>query len=394
MRIRMNQHILFYIIVTLFWFAQYVYIPFQSTYLISIGTISSMVGVIIGAYGITQMLLRLPVGIYADCIGKHKALIIVGALLSGLASVVRVYCCDGTGFLIANLLSGVASATWISFMVYYTGQYSNNQQQLATSKVIMFNNLGMLLGFITSTLCYSIMGMKYLCLSSVFAGIFACILALFLKEPKKTKEHLSIKALCCVCMNKRLIIFSFVALIQQGIQLTTTMSFTNQIMRDCGASNTIVGLSSIIYMISVVGFAGLASTKWIEQKGPKVWIPLVLSIIAVYCVSVAFTHYIPCLLFLQILPGMSTGLLLTYATSEAMKDIPPEKKSTAMGFFQAVYAIGMTTFPIFTGSVVSSHGMAAGYILLAIIAFFSSILMGIYYKKNQMRLKQMNLQMD
>ena len=67
MRIRMNQHILFYIIVTLFWFAQYVYIPFQSTYLISIGTISSMVGIIIGAYGITQMLLRLPVGIFRTC---------------------------------------------------------------------------------------------------------------------------------------------------------------------------------------------------------------------------------------------------------------------------------------------------------------------------------------
>lgn len=391
---RIKNNVLFYVIVTLFWYAQYVYIPFQSTYLLSIGTLSSMVGVIIGAYGITQMLLRLPVGIYADSIGKHKVLIIFGSLLSGVASIARVCWCNEIGFMIANLLSGVASATWISFMVYYTGQYQKNQQQAATSKVIMFNNLGMLFGFITSTLFYSIIGMKYLCLSSVLAGITACIFAMFLKEPKRNHKHESIKSLCYVCMNKRLIIFSLIALIQQGVQLTTTMSFTNQIIKDCGASNTIVGLSSIIYMVSAVCFAGLASTKLIEHKGPKFWIPFVLLVISIYCISIVSIHYVPWLLLLQILPGMSTGLLLTYATSEAMQDIPEEKKSTAMGFFQAVYAIGMTTFPIFTGHIVSSKGMFAGYIVLALIALITSILIGIYYKKNQIRLKQMNLQMD
>lgn len=56
-----------FLAVIFFWFAQYVYIPFQTPYLTAVGTKAGMVGMIIGAYGISQMLLRMPVGILADC---------------------------------------------------------------------------------------------------------------------------------------------------------------------------------------------------------------------------------------------------------------------------------------------------------------------------------------
>ena len=81
------------------------------------------------------------------------------------------------------------------------------------------------------------------------------------------------------------------------------------------------------------------------------------------------------ILVLQVLPG----ILFSYATSEAMQGIPKEKKSTAMGFFQAVYAIGMTTFPMFTGSIVSAGGMEAGYLVLAGIAILGIIIAKVYY---------------
>ena len=101
-----------------------------------------------------------------------------------------------------------------------------------------------------------------------------------------------------------------------------------------------------------------------------------LTVLAVYCILVPASGSIPVIL---VLPGMATGILFSYATSEAMKGIPEEKKSTAMGFFQAVYAIGMTTFPMFTGSIVSAAGMEAGYLVLAGIAAAGIIIAKVYY---------------
>nr|WP_289704160.1 MFS transporter [Enterocloster clostridioformis] len=378
----MRQEVIFLVIVALFWFAQYVYIPYQTTYLVGIGAAAGVVGAVVGAYGISQLALRLPVGICADRLGRHKPFIMAGALASGGASLFRVCLCDEAGFLTANLLSGLASAMWISFMVFYTGRYPEEEQEKATGRIVLFNNLGMLLGFTASTLCYSRIGMGRICVLSVAAGGMAFVLALFIEEPNVRAGSLSAVQLLRVCRGKRILFFSLIALIQQGIQLTTTMSFTNQILKSNGASDGIVGISSIIYMLSAVMFAALASSEACAKKGPRFWITSVLAVVALYCTAVPVAGSIPLILALQVLPGMAAGILFSYATSEAMEGVPREQRSTAMGFFQAVYAVGMTTFPMFTGRIAAEAGMAAGYRVLAVIALAGCGGAVWYYRKS------------
>lgn len=368
MRTGAGQEVIFLSAVTLFWFAQYVYIPYQATYLTGIGAAGSAVGTVVGAYGVSQLVLRLPAGICADRLGRHKPFIMAGALASGLASLFRVFLCDEAGFLAANLMSGLASAMWISFMVFYTGRYPEKERHKAIGRIVLFNNVGILLGFAAGALCYSLIGMGRLCLFSVAAGGLAFLLSLFISETKSNPGKLSPAQLLRVCRGKQIIIFSLIALIQQGIQLATTMSFTGQILKNIGAADGVVGISSMIYMLSAVLFAAMASLEPFARKGPRFWIPTVLLLTAGYCILTPLAGNIPLLLMLQVLPGLSTGVLFSYATSEAMQGVPQEQRSTAMGFYQAVYAVGMTTFPMFTGSISASAGMREAYLVLAGIA--------------------------
>ena len=137
-----------------------------------IQTSTSFIGIIIGSYGISQMVLRLPVGLLANYRNKHKMIMLIGALSSGCA------------FLIGNLFSGLASAMWISFMVLYMNFYPKDQQTKATSSIIVANNLGMLLGFITSTLLYEKIGMQMICLLSVISGIISALFISLLPKEK------------------------------------------------------------------------------------------------------------------------------------------------------------------------------------------------------------------
>lgn len=377
-----NQKILLLAIVVLFWFAQYIYIPFQNPYLIMRNVSANMIGVIVGAYGISQCILRFPVGIFADSIRKHKWFILLGVFFAGIASFIRVFMPNGKGFLIANVLSGIASSMWISYMVHYTEYFPKEHQQKATSTIILVNNLGMLLGFIVSTLSYDRLGMKFLCSMSILAGIVGTVLALNVKEHENEEcsTNVSFIQYISIFKNKRLIFFAILALIQQGIQMSTTMSFTTQILKDLGATSLIVGLSSIVYMASAVLSAGFASSKFCIKGGPKLWIPMIFFLISIYCILVPTVNNINIIFILQVLPGMSTGILLSYLTSEAMKEVPQCKKSTAMGFFQAVYAIGMSTFPIVVGKITESVSVKNGYFLLAFIAISGAIGAKIYYK--------------
>lgn len=74
-------------------------------------------------------------------------------------------------------------------MVLYMSFFLEEDQQKATSQIILANNLGMLLGFVTSTSFYNIVGMRVICILSVVSGIFGSLCALFLTKDKQYSTH-------------------------------------------------------------------------------------------------------------------------------------------------------------------------------------------------------------
>ncbi|MBM6615256.1 MFS transporter [Desemzia sp. RIT804] len=385
MSIKKKQNYLLLTIIVLFWFAQYIYIPYQTPYLNSIHLSSNAVGIIIGAYGISQMIFRLPIGILADKNGKHTLLIFIGALSSGVASLFRIFLPNGLGFFIGNLFSGLASAMWISFMILFMSYYSYDKQQKATGKLIFANNLGMLGGFVVSTFLYDRVGMTIICLFSVIAGFLGAFLSLFLKKSNGQIRPLhSTIDLLGVCKNNKLILFSLLALIQQGIQMSTTMSFTTQIVRDLGASNVVVGVTSIVYMLSAV-FSAIISSKpaFYKKFTFDQSIPTVFLLLFFYCLFIPITNSIFIICLLQILPGLSTGILFSSLTTEAMTEVPDEKKSTAMGFFQAVYAIGMSAFPLISGYINTHFSTQAAFLFLGCTSIVGVAASKWYYKRKK-----------
>jgi len=369
-------------IITLFWFTQYLHVPFQTVYLNEINVSSQLIGLIIGVYGVAQFGLRLPVGLGADRNGNHKLFIIIGMLTAGLGALFRVVMPNGVGFLIANFLSGLASAMWISFMVLYSNYFSKDEQRKAMSKSILANATGIMLAFVSSTLLHHVLGMVYLnALAIVTGGIGVCV-ALKLEKPEPKTEIPSVKSLLTVLGNKKLLLFSVLALVKQGVQLATVMSFTSQVVRDLGASNTLVGISTIVFMISSVIFARIAvADAFIQRFSRKLLISAILGFVGIYCFLIPNSTTIWQILALQILPALANGILFALLTAEAMSEIPLEKKSTAMGCYQAIYAIGMTLFPAISGALAGTWSMTFAFYFLGLTCLLAMAVSFLHYKR-------------
>ena len=114
---------LFYIVVMMYWFSMYTYVPILSPYVEHLGGSLFMIGLVIGSYGFTQLLVRIPLGIWSDRIGKRKVFIIAGiacAILSclGMALTTNVWVVLGL-----RSLAGVAAASWVAFTVLFASYY-------------------------------------------------------------------------------------------------------------------------------------------------------------------------------------------------------------------------------------------------------------------------------
>lgn len=404
-----------FVAVVCLWFSLYVYIPYQTPYLTGMGVAAGVVGTVIGAYGTMQIVLRVPLGVMADYLGRHRAIISAGVALGGAACVVRVLVPDEQGYLVANVVSGCAASTWISFMVLYCQYYPPDRQQKATSTMIMACNLGMCLAFVLGAALYGFGGMPLLCTAGAIAGFAGLAASVFIRQdegfsrgdaPSAAAEGAlatdatsaagapavrrggmaAVRDLLSVCANRRLVLFAVLALVQQGVQMSTAMSFTTQILQDEGATAGFVGAASVFYMVAAVASAQFASTQRCARRGPRFYVPLVFVLMGAYCVLVPAVGNIYVVFALQALPGMSTGILLSYLTSESMAGVPPEKNSTAMGFFQAVYAVGMSLFPMIVGALAGWSSLGTGYAFLAAASVAGALASGAHYAAEARRL--------
>lgn len=379
---------LFLTSVMLFWFAQYVYTPHQVNYLENQLVNGSLIGMVIAAYGISQMILRIPIGFLADYYAITKPFIFLGALGAGLASIIRLFYPDGTGFLIANLFSGFASASWISFMVFYVVGSTEEKRINKTSNIIMAMNLGMLSAFVFSGLLYNRLGMKGMVIAGILSGVLACLLLINIRgftHPVHSTQttHKDPFYILSIFLNKKLLFFSLIALVQQGIQMTTTMSYSNQIIKSIGANDLFIGLASVIYMSASVFFSWLAKHDVLRRVNRIKSIIFSLGCLFIYLVCYSQVTSVTLALVLQILPGITTGLCFTYLNSEAMSEVDEAQKSTAMGIFQAIYAIGMSLFPMLASSVAKDSNIRLSYLYFSFVVLLAIFLLCYYQLKQK-----------
>ena len=397
----MSQNTKLLVIIALFWFAQYIYVPNTAPYLLAQKVTADFVGIIVGVYGGVQMSLRFPMGILADWLGKHKLIIIVGCAFSGGASVVRLLESTGNGFLIANIMSGVASSLWVSFMLLSTKYITPERMQTQIGYLFAANNFGIMLAFITSAVCFEGFGMDFLCLCSALSGALAMLLAMSLKEddpayahlhePPESKHRPLIADLVKVAKRKRIWFFAFLASIQQGVTMTTIMSFSNEAALRIGGSSYEMGLMTIVFILFNVISSYYSGKPPFTRISQGFLVSSALFLLAAYCfLSVMVTH-IYLLIIIQVFLGWSFGFVFTIATSEAIVGVEHYRRSSAIGLFQALFAIGMTTVPIIAGRIIEldDGDLKAAFFFqgwLCLIAFVATVYF--YYMKRRNHLKE------
>jgi DHA1 family multidrug resistance protein-like MFS transporter len=123
----------------------------------------------------------------------------------------------------------------------------------------------------------------------------------------------------------------------------------------------------------------------------KVFVPIFgkwNSLIIAFLLSALFTLITPfidtkgLLCIIQGFNGFSQGLLFPLLLGMAIESIPHEKRATAMGIYQALYAIGMFAGPFLAGVLNSAMGLVAGFYFASVLGLVATILI-IYWNKEE-----------
>lgn len=381
----MSQTARLLLVIVLFWFTQYVYVPYTTPFLLAQKVSADFVGLVVGFYGAIPFFTRLFVGIFSDKIGYYKPMIIVGCASAAVASLIRLYLPTGMGFLIANIISGFSSSMWMCFILFHTKTLTKENLQKGMGYVLAACNGGILLGFFASATLYEHFGMFLMCLLSVSGGTISTIISLSLKEPPNNNINPpKVSELLHVAYNKRLWFFSVIGMIQQGILMGTAMSFSNEVAHSLGASAWQIGIMTMTMTASYTASNLLSSTHTAIKIGPGILMTLSQICMALYCVLMVTVDSVYALIPIQILLGTTGGFVFSWCSAEALSQIESYRRSTALGIFQSMFAIGMTAVPIVAGYLFAqTSSLNSAFFFQALLAIAGALATAIYYARRR-----------
>ncbi|MGE7761415.1 MFS transporter [Peribacillus sp. NPDC097895] len=388
-----RNRLLFLVLSFIFWFSNFIYIPILSPYLESIGGDYTFIGIVLGSYGLMQFLFRLPFGIFSDLIKVRKPFIIFGMVVSTLSCVTFAWA-DSLGWiLLARSLAGVAAATWVAFTILFSSYFSERDLHQAMGSISLSVVLAQLLGMMVSGYIVDQWGWHAPFWMGGIIGFVGIVLSLFIYESNEDfqKEPIKLKELVSVMLEPALLKVSFLSILAHGIIFTTMFGFTPTFALKLGLQTSEISIVIFSFMIPHAIATLLSGKIFVPLFGQWKLLKLAFCLTAIFTTCMPFIETKGMLYLIQGLNGFSLGTLFPLFLGMAVESIPLEKRATAMGAYQAIYAIGMFAGPLIAGVLNSHIGISAGFYfsgsLGAIAVFFMIVWSHLERKATEQNLK-------
>ena len=378
-----NRPWLFYVVVSFFWFSLYAYVPYVTPYADEMGTGMRLMGLIAGAYGLTQMIVRFPLGIFSDRLRRRKIFVQLGIGFAALSGFLAFLFPSPVMLLVMRALGGVAASAWVTFTVLGASYYKADQSTKVMGNMGAANAFGRMIALLCGGLIAQWLGIPYAFLLGGIAGVVGLVISFGVKEnrPMEGKTPPNLAGLLEVARNRQLIFCSILGILSMYISFATTFGFTPLAAAQMDASQFQLGMLGVLSTGPAVFISPLAGTVLPKKLGPSVTLAAGFIVAGVGSALVAISGSLWMLFTVQILASLGGAIVGTLLLGLCIRDISLEKRATAMGFFQAVYGLGMFLGPFVTGHISHGFGLMTAFVFTGLVGLLGAVLAVVFGRR-------------
>lgn len=358
--------------VFLFWFSVYTYPSFLTSYAVNtLHATNVLAGMIVGSYGLTQMILRIPLGILSDVLKRRKPFVMIGFGLSiaasgGLALVDilagREIVPEGLALaaLFCRGVSGMTAAAWVNLSVLYSSNYHGEDLAPAMSRLIVPQCGSQIIAMLLGAQLAGRLGELYAFLLATAAGVAGLLVMARIQETRPTGEPMTIRALAVVIRNRQLVQGTVLATVYQLVVWATAQGFVQNWARDViGMTTAELGFLSVANLLPNTILSRFSGTVFAPRFGRKTVLGAGFGFLAAACCFYPQTDSMWSLMGAQALLGCGVGLIMPLTMASAIETVPENRRGAAMGIYQAIYGLGMFAGPVIAGWVIEGFSKAS-----------------------------------
>lgn len=383
---------LFLAIVFLYWFSSYIYVPVLSPYVEHLGSSYTMIGMVLGVYGLMQIVLRMPLGIGSDVLNRRRPFILLGLVASGVSCLMFAFGASPGWALTARAVSGIAASAWVVYTVMYAGYFPKEEAGKAMGMMQFVTVLAQLTSMLISGSLVDAWGWPApFLLGAVIAGI-ACVLTIRLPEQRQEErgEALSFRDLAPVMREPMLLKVSMLSVLAHCVLFVTMFGYTPNQALKIGADTESLGWLTLSFMAPHALATLYASRFFSRRLGERGALVLGFAGSAVFTLLIPYADGLGALCATQIGNGFMQGIIFPLLLAKSVAEVEPGKRATAMGFYQAAYAVGMSLGPVIAGRISSDYGLSGAFRLAAGAAAAAAVLAWFWLQRQRDRRLETN----
>ncbi len=346
------------------WMFMYVYTPIFSVYVRSMGISAAVLGIISGSYGVTQILLKIPLGMLLDRTKNDRLVLCVGFSLATLSNLIFVVQDgDAAMLLIARCLAGAGASWWLVVSVLYAKYHSIDEQVKAQGRLASISNLGKIGGCVLCTVIAQYLGYKATFIAAL--GVSAAALGVSsgmrnIREVKPEKKA-SLKDCLLILKNKELVFLSILAIIGQLAYFGQVMTFNPVVAGDLGADSLMLGIMSTLAFAAMTMGSAVVGSKLYRRLGGINVTALGFALGALGSVPLFLNTSLIVVFIMQMLGGACYGITQAALAGFVMRCVPSEQRGMASGIFQSIWGVGVLLGPVIMGQAIDNLSLAASY---------------------------------
>ena len=339
--------------------------PAFPVYADSRGASLAVVGVIIASYGFVQFLLRIPVGYLSDRHRSRLTFIVIGLLANALGSVGMALFPSPVLLIVWRGIHGVGAASWVVTVVYFASFFRPDQAARATGLLLFMTALAQVAVSMAGGILAENFGVPFTFWASSLIALIG-VAAIFLAGERSsfTGRPMSFRRFSRIISRPSLAAASGIAALAHFVTFGLNIAFIPIFADALGASKTDLGtVTTVSYLaFALASLVGIVGGRKFGQRSFVIVgsIATTLTVLALPAV-----HAVPALVVLQAINGFARGMVFPVLMGIAISEVPEYERASAMGVFQAVYAIGMFAGPTVAGLVVERLGMHGLFFFVA-----------------------------
>ncbi len=352
-----NVRIVLYVIAAfLFWAALYFYVPTLPTYITGVTGNLAAVGTVLSMYGLWQAVLRFPLGLLADFVGRRKPFILGGLVMAALGAWVMSGSTTIPGLAIGRGLTGFAAAAWVPMVVIFSALFKPEEAVMASAILTVASSLGrMTAPGLNGTLnAQGGYGLAF-AVAAVVAGA-AILLLLPVREDPQPRKQPSLASLGHLVRRSDVLLPALLSALSQYGAWATSFGFIPILARNLGATDVTLSLLSTISLAFYTA-GNLSVTALTRRFPPRRIVTYTFALLGIAIAGLVIAPSVGWLYAIQVLIGAATGVSYPVLMGSSIRFVDGPERATAMGLHQAVYAIGMFAGPWFSGILAGAFGL-------------------------------------